>query len=479
MNYSIKTILKNIKNKTDLEKNLADYANLLSTKYNQYSMFAFSMNYFVFHQLYEEELKDNIDNELKKCIDEFNQIIKKGMLDDFDGQTRQDCIVKLDEVRCELIERMDILADYASKLLVYEYVIFRERYKIEHKEDVDFSEDTAVEEIVDFILGTDDKTMVAERMKSVIVQLPMRMTRNKFFELINNALTLFKDSNKADLEGYLYKLRSASCLYKPNNEDKYYANLSKEVEKINNFDYDNITEDNLGNLINDFENLSKQVKETSDAIVGLQDVLNKAYAFMLTRPYVLADIISQKENEVCMDIIKTVNESYFDDSEYDEEAFDKNAIKFEAIEGCQERYALDCSKLESELDVIKDEYESQIESMMLAKQFECLVNSELLLSSSSFVKFDDKKDIDSKVTDSDIKEAYIKLEAEFKDLFKNSSKKVRRAIMSNVTYELPMIFKSKQEIYDYIKYTFDSCRDIHEKKACYIAINEIMSEFLY
>jgi len=477
MNYSIKSIMKNIKNKNDLEKNLADYANLLSTNYNQYAMFAFSMKYFIFYQALKGLSDNDIDNEEKVLIDRFNSIIKRGVLDEFDGQVRQDCIIELDELRNELIERMDVLTDFAGKLLIYEYVIYREKYKIENKDDTSLFDESVIDEIVDFILDSEDKSVVVDKIKSVVGQLPMRMTRSKFFELLNNALTLFKDSSKEELSSYLYKVRSSSSLYKPESAGKYYTNLSKQVEKIANFDYDNINEDNFKDLYTDYEDLSSEVRRASEFMIELQEIVNSVYAYILTKPYLLDDMISQKENEVCISIIKSVNDDYTSDSEYDEDSFEKNAMKFESIEGCQERFYMDCSKLESELDIIKEEYDSQIESMMLAKQFKCLTMSELLLSTSLFVKFD-KEDDEEKVTDDYLKETYIKLESEFKELFKNSSKKIRRSIMASVTYELPMLFTSRQEIYDYIFYAFDACRDTLEKKACCSAVRDVMNEYL-
>ncbi len=50
--------------------------------------------------------------------------------------------------------------------------------------------------------------------------------------------------------------------------------------------------------------------------------------------------------------------------------------------------------------------------------------------------------------------------------------------MASVTYELPMLFTSRQEIYDYIFYAFDACRDTLEKKACCSAVRDVMNEYL-
>lgn len=477
MSYSIKGILRNIRNNKDVEKNLCDYANVLTTSYNQYAMFAFSMNYYILYQSLEDE---QIDDDIKECIKKINDIVKKGIVGEFDGEVREKCINELDNIRNEIVAKMDTLADYAEKMLVYDYVIYREKYRFDHSNDsLEENEDDrqAVQRIFNYMVDSKDKVVLGERIREVLSLLPMRMAKTKFFDLMNNTFTLFKDSEISSVESYVYRIRSAATIYESKGHGKYYTELGKDVEKIGNFDYDNITKESCNELFEFFNETSAKIEDTSEIFYSLQEVINLAYAMLLTRPYVLSEEISQKENELCFEMIAKTCE-YFD-SDYQSVSFEKEAQKFELVEGCQERFYVEYSKLESELDALLSEYTKVIESTMIDKQFECLKKCEKLLSTSLFTELEVSDEDNKKADDEYIKQTYIKLEAEFKELFANSSKHIRRAIMANVVSKFPVFFSNTNEVREYIENAFDSCRDIVEKRASVSAIDDIIADELY
>ena len=54
---------------------------------------------------------------------------------------------------------------------------------------------------------------------------------------------------------------------------------------------------------------------------------------------------------------------------------------------------------------------------------------------------------------------------EVKELFNNSSRMVRRAIMANTLEKMPVFFKTSQEVADYVMASLIQCNDEAEKYA--------------
>ena len=96
-----------------------------------------------------------------------------------------------------------------------------------------------------------------------------------------------------------------------------------------------------------------------------------------------------------------------------------------------------------------------------------------LNSNSVFAELNETVD-ETKVTAGMADEAAEKLIGEVKELFKNSSRMVRRAIMANTLEKMPVFFKTPQEVADYITTSLSQCTDEAEKYASKQLILEMM-----
>ena len=61
-------------------------------------------------------------------------------------------------------------------------------------------------------------------------------------------------------------------------------------------------------------------------------------------------------------------------------------------------------------------------------------------------------------------------------IFKELDRAITRAIMGNTLNKIPVFFKNRTEVMEYILYSLDRCTDTYEKAACAEIIQGIMEE---
>ncbi len=74
-------------------------------------------------------------------------------------------------------------------------------------------------------------------------------------------------------------------------------------------------------------------------------------------------------------------------------------------------------------------------------------------------------------------EAAGKLISEVKELFKNSSRILRRAVMANTLEKIPVFFNTPQEVADYVSLSLLQCDDEAEKYASKEIIMDEIEEY--
>ena len=81
------------------------------------------------------------------------------------------------------------------------------------------------------------------KIGQVVSQIPMRLSKNKFFELLHDAFTLYKGSETASVEDFVYMLRSVAMLHTPEQFDTAFEVLSERLRELDSFSYDDMSED--------------------------------------------------------------------------------------------------------------------------------------------------------------------------------------------------------------------------------------------
>lgn len=464
MNSTIKEIMNN----KNLEINIPKFGKHLMTIFNSYSFIRLSMNYYTYYEIISESEKN--DKTLENFIERFNKIIKDGVINPVMGETQNIVLEEVTSIRNEVINIMKGLTCLADIFNIYEYVLNRIEYNfkdsshIEKLSDVDFTTS-----VISYILSDKDNVVMNTKISETVRELPVRITKSKFFEMLHTGLLVYKGSEKQSVDDFLYMIRTSTML----DIDNMALDLSDDIKEIyenfKNTDFSNISAQEYDELSSKLKFATEFIEDTVNKYMMFAELLNDVYVIVLSNHYVEELPL---EHSSCITIIDTLYNRFTKDKLSDDVEVENF---FFQLEGKQENYHRAFSNMISTLDYLLESKKELIDSLVLDTMFNSLDRISKLVSGSIFVEFDtetNNEEADIEYID----EKFETLKNDFTNFFKDNKKIVNRAVMAQVLSALPIFFNNVDEIKDYIIQSISQCSDNAEKLACYEIFHSLMEE---
>ena len=365
---------------------------------------------------------------------------------------------ELRELRHENKKRMEFFTTLTDRLTAYEYVL--NRYELKYAPDErldDFlksnPEDEFLNRVIMYLTGNRDKQVFGARLQSIIGEIPIQITRNKLFEYIDRAMTLYLDSDETALDELLYMIRMAGLVTPPGEFLGEYPLLERPLQDFESTELDEMNESRYNELRDEIFNLASKLETIMDYYHELQRCVNDALALCLVRKWIPAEL------RLIEPAIRNTIAHIMDDQP-DENDF----IPFEGrIEDVSVRLQRQMARVEAP-DMNAEEEEEYIDVATLAR----------LLSNSMFAEIDPLFVESSSVTRELIREKEDILFDEMTAVMKAAPKPVRRAIIAKVLEKLPPFITSQDEIQEYIRTNLFNCRDKAERCAVMAILIEMM-----
>ncbi len=375
---------------------------------------------------------------------------------------------ELETLRQDTIKEMEKLTAYTDIFQAYEYVMNRTEGRfmpqLVGKKPTDT--DVVLDEIIRYLTETNDPLDFHERFQLIVSQLPVRFTKNKFFALIEEGMSVYKGAPKAGLDDMLYVLRSEALLNRPkisgteseNGEDSY----EKLYQILNEFlqtDFNTLEAAGYYHLSSKLEEAGELINEATGDILMLMDLVNDLYVLFLCEDHAIVDL---EETQVMTKILGDILELFKEDKW--REIPEKTADLLPKLEGKQE------SSFEQWMA-------NEIPVEDLAKDgspvAEVLWKTELLLSGSAFASLEYRASEET-ADEEMIRKGLEQLFADIRESWKDLPKVLTRAAMAKCLSRLPITFKSSDEAESYIKNSLECCSDEVEKEGCIRMIRSIM-----
>ncbi|MDF2800273.1 MAG: hypothetical protein K0S61_176 [Anaerocolumna sp.] len=476
MNQSLRKICLKIQAQEELDTALPQYLNQLINIYGQYSNLNFSMLYYTFYENYQEAEEKSLEEE--QLLDRFNGVVKDFLSGEFLGIKMQEGIKNLDDLRNIVINRMHILTSYTDFLETYEYVLNRIEYRFESDLVTPEQEQELVKEIVTYIFNSQDNVVINDKIKEVIGQLPIRLTKAKYFDMLRDALSIYKGGDFSSLETFLYMIRTSSMLYKVEGIDEAYPELVKIKQYFQSLNFTELSQAEFTKATNELNKTVTWILEKVDFYFSLEECINQLYVMLLTHPYQFVEggykienltgsmkfLLMPEEMDKFRIISKTINSYFLAGNKPEIEETLEDLITF--TEGKQEDLFEEMNQMEGYFSDISFNHKDLIESLMLGPIYHSADMAGKLLGGSIFIDVKGEKQ-ERITTEEDIKKANEELVGELSTLFSNNQKMVIRAVMANTMSKLPVFFNDSNEIEEYIKNSLASCGDLPEKTASY------------
>lgn len=477
---SVNQYLANIERGRDLDYSLSGYGNQMMNLSHRLSSLRFVMNYVTFYEALQERkslaqaeqfsdnTKDWMPEKLQRAVDGLNEQVGVLLSGDPDGETLEQAVQAVDALRKDATDVMTSLTALADRYTIYEYCLNRKEALFTGAVlPENYDDDTMTTALMAYI--TSDKQLMRMKCTQVIEQLPMRMTRSRFFQILENGLTIYKGGEKKSLDDVLYMIRTSALLTEPAHLKEDYTALYEGIQVLQNADYENLD-------AAQFEQLTKQMKRDGERLQQLisltsllTELVNDLYVQLLALPYAMAEV---EEKQRIQEIVSAVS-GLFADGGCDpvEESIYQ---LFEALEGRQEQIAGSWQTGISSLQEIIDTNDSRIERLTLDPMYHKLSYISRLMSGSLYMDLEDAADAKDPCTESYLQEQFAALYTELKESFHEIPKYRMRAVMAKILTFLPPFLMTYEELRDYISSSLANCKDLAEKTACV----EILESFL-
>lgn len=387
-----------------------------------------------------------------------------------DTQTaNRDTAVAIVALRDANIRHMHLLSAYADRFTIYEYVLNRLEHRFSGKTLPEgYSDEAQTQKILDALSGMQDKAARQSILVQLIEQLPMRMTKKRFFQIVSDGLDVYKGSEKKTVEDLVYMIRTAALLEEPEGMQNDYKSLYKIAERLTAADYTKLDQAQFEVLYQHAKAGLEELNRQMDLVMALQELLNELTVLTLT-PQTNAD----EDETKCFDLISETLDSY----QTAEGMKEAQLAGFEKLEGIQEEASARFMELSAAADEFSQAYAKEIESYGLNHEFAVLAQTGRLLSSSRFASLSIETNSVSETADeSYIASVYSGLYRELDAQFKKLPRVMNRAVMAKILTMFPLFIREYQELESYISTSLASCTDEAEKLACLEIMDDLLGE---
>ncbi len=356
-------------------------------------------------------------------------------------------------LRKESKQIMELLSAYTDRFTVYEYVLNRLEYRFSGAAlEAGYSDEDMTQEILQKLSSETDQTVRQSMLVSIIEQLPMRMTRKRFFQVLAEGMDAYKGSDKEAVDGQLFMLRTAAMLEEPAELQESFPEFYKVVETFRQASLSAINEAEWNALHDTLAAAMEELNAQMDRVLLLQELINDLCVLTMTDGCMWAE-----QHKTCSDII-----SFTLLPGTDEAAL--NAM-MGSLEGIQEQYSTSFQEKSTLVDELMQSSRKQLDEQGMLENFEKLDVLSKLLSSSRFADIE-KKEESELVEASYIEEKTAALISELETFLKSSSKPLARAVMAKLVTMVPLFIRDYNQLEEYIQNSLSSCSDVAEKLAC-------------
>lgn len=494
MKRTSKILLTDINADRDRENSLIKYQKLMAAAFTNYATIKLSLNLFTMYEMSEEISLDRRD-EIEGYIDTVDAAIRSVYIDkeSVESENYKACLDDVIKARDSITRKMKILTAYTDAFEIYEYIINRREPEVLGTIDESIDVSALANSMYEFVFSENDKMLVNTRIQEFIAQLPVRMTKSRFMDIISNSLAIYRGGEKKSVDEFVQMLRDAMLMDIPDGFNDEYPRLYEIYKTFKDTDYkvlDRAGYDKLSDMLTEGTEL---IQSAVTDYLMLTEIINDILIILYTNGIADKSFIVKTTDKAEIDI-QTVDTSKLtkyeissliltelvkaDDIYEASKRFDEYFVQ---LEGAQEDAYEELLGIEVNLDDLNGTY-YEMYGDDIKNAFDCLTKADILTSSSLFMDIDKSSEsgdsivsvVSDEADDIYILETKNSLEEDIDELFKTFSKQEKRSVMAKVLSLMPVFFNSQQEILEYFEYALNSCSDKAELTACRDIVNDLM-----
>ena len=323
-----------------------------------------------------------------------------------------------------------------------------------------------------FVFSENDKVVINTRIQQFVAQLPVRMTKQRFYDILSNSFKIYKNGEKQSLIDFVEAIKEAALLEKPEGFDEYYPELADILSEMKSADYKKLSPDDYDYLANELKHGSMVIARTTGDFTLLTEVLNDALILALTAGFVDTQYFDENFDSAKAIIDQMTRPDFSFDHVED------ILSHFEGLEGVQEEAFDLLTQIEGSLEDLQRDYYDAFENKEIMAHFDALLKADKLTSSSLFMDLDSNPVtiVTDEADDLFIDDISRETMNAFSDYFSEVTQLEQRSVMAKVMSMMPVFFNTQDEIKEYFEVTLNSCSNVSELIACDNIIRDMISQ---
>ncbi|MCI8410735.1 MAG: hypothetical protein HFJ09_15985, partial [Lachnospiraceae bacterium] len=317
-----------------------------------------------------------------------------------------------------------------------------------------------VKQTLQFIFSGEDNVVINENIKEVLAELPVRMARSKYFQLIENSMSVYKGAEKSALDRFVYMLETSAMLYEPEGVGEYFNEIQEFADSLGEWTFADMSEHDFRDMYASLEEYASKIEEIANIYVDVQIVLNSLYCYLLSYE---EQSSADGSEEACLAILRTLHQM-FEEKEW-KVIPEETAAKLVLTEGKQEKLIEDMMQLQGAFYKLVEGHQDKIEDLGLSEEFTRLeMEQQLLSAGSTFVDFQTEEEEEIAEEEYVLKKT-AELITKLKDQFAKQEMCVNRAVIAATISKFPVFFTSSKEVEEYVHEALTRCKDTAERQA--------------
>lgn len=345
---------------------------------------------------------------------------------------------------------------YADAFQIYEYALNRVERRFVKLQPMDMAKEALVGNLMGYIASSRDAAIQNQRIQQIVGQLPIRLTRQKYFGMIHDALTSYIGADMAALEDIMFLLRSGSMTELFSEHCVPGGRIGELLSDLEKLSFKELDGESFKKAWKQIGEGCQLLEDLSQHNVYLQEMVNDLYILCLTERDAVK---SAGEQEAAWKLLRGL---WRQSEEANPEIPSELSRLLPRLEGIQEEYYEKYERLDVSQDITGEDGTLTPSGIV-----------DRLMSTSTFASLDaagERKEAELK----DVEEAADRFFADLGPVFASCQKPVVRAIMATTLSCLPVFFNSPDEICNYIKNSLGSCSDWAEKEASIDLLLQLM-----
>lgn len=448
-------IIKELQDKKNAKQILPLALHQVAEDDMRYALLSFTMNYYNYYEITTQESCEEADLLFKRLSKEVFRIF----VEENHDYEENSLISDIKNIREQLMQLTESMTAYADLFSLYEYLLNRIEKRFTGHSKVE-EDEIYTEQIFGEIFSNQNQMEINRKIRLMMSQLPIRMTRQKFYDYLKDSFSIYKNSDLESMERYMYLLRTAAGLgdVKLSFESQTQDKLEQIRHQMDAMDIAKMSEESFSQYQSLFHEAAQLITQLTERLYSLASVVNSFYTILLLQPYLDVQSIPHVTtiNKIIEDIATRVKLSSV------ESVPEETVELFSLLEGTLEQAVDDMNTDAAIFDLCKSLHEKEIEAMPEYELYNRIEKASKLCSDSLFIELE-AQDKSHKVTSNDLDALYQSIVTELEHMFKSKEKIYQRAVMAAMLGEMPVVFNNAQEVKEYIQGALRGCQDTFEK----------------